>query len=106
MKFFFDNDVPDDLSYLLRQFGHEVIFLRDALSTNSSDSAVLQYSRELNAILVTCNRDDFLQLAEEKPHPGIIIVIRRKSRAQERASLFRLLSSAGEAGLSGNINFA
>jgi predicted nuclease of predicted toxin-antitoxin system len=106
VKFFFDHDVPDDLSYLLRQFGHEVIFLRDALSTNSSDSAVLQYAHDLNAILVTCNRDDFLQLAEEEPHPGIIILIRRKSRAQERASLFQLLESAGETGLRANINFA
>jgi hypothetical protein len=36
----------------------------------------------------------------------MIILIRRKSRAQERAALIRLLDKAGESGLRGNINFA
>lgn len=31
VKFLLDHDVPDDLSYLLEQLGHEVVLLRRAL---------------------------------------------------------------------------
>jgi hypothetical protein len=33
-------------------------------------------------------------------------VIRRRTRADERAALFRLLDRAGETGLRNNVNFA
>src|SRR5438132_5728335 len=56
-------------------------------------------SHENDCVLLTCNRDDFLQLAKHKPHHGIIIVVRRRTRAAERAALFRLLNGAGETGL-------
>ena len=57
-------------------------------------------------LLVTCNRDDLLELAKQKPYHGIIIVVRRKTRAAERSGLFHLLERAGENGLKNNINFA
>ncbi len=57
-------------------------------------------------ILITCNRDDFIGLARNKPHYGIIVLIRRKTRVAERAALIHLLDSAGENGLVKNINFA
>ena len=57
-------------------------------------------------LLLTCNRDDFLELAATQPHHGIIIVIRRRTRAEERAALFRLLERAGQTGLQNNVNFA
>jgi hypothetical protein len=41
-----------------------------------------------------------------KPHRGIVIVIRRRTRAAERAALFRLLERAGEDGIRNNVNFA
>ena len=106
MKFLFDHDVPDELSYLLQQLGHDVTLLRKALSKEASDAAVLQFAYENGFLLVTCNRDDFVDLAKEKPHHGIVIVVRRKNRAAERSALFVLLERAGEAGLSNNINFA
>jgi hypothetical protein len=56
--------------------------------------------------LVTCNRDDFISLGSQRPHSGIIIVVRRRSRAPERAALLALIERATEAGLPGNINFA
>jgi hypothetical protein len=83
VKFLLDHDVPDDLSY-----------------------SVLQFAHDNDCVLLTCNRDDFLQLAKQKAHHGIIVVIRRRTRAAERAALFRLLDRAGEAGLKDNINFA
>ena len=106
MRFLFDHDVPDDLSYLLPRLGHEVLLLRQVLAQDASDMAVLKFARQNQLLLVTCNRDDFLNLAKDEPHHGLIIVIRRKTRAAERAALFRLLDSAGESGLMNNINFA
>lgn len=82
MNFFLDNDVPEELSYLLEHLGHQV-------------------SRVL-----TCHRDDFLQLARERSHHGIVIVIRRRSRAAERAAVLRLVERAGAEGLADTINFA
>lgn len=106
MKFLLDHDVPDDLSYLLEQLGHDVTLLREALPGGSSDEVVLRFAHEAACILLTCNRDDFLHLAAANPHSGIVIVIRRRTRGEERSALYRLLERAGEAGIGNNVNFA
>jgi hypothetical protein len=49
---------------------------------------------------------NFLELAREQLHHGIVVVIRRRSRAAERAALLRLVERAGSEGLADNINFA
>src|SRR5258708_34713389 len=76
------------------------------LPQETTDPIVLDYAHRHACLLVTCNRDDFIDLARRQPHHGIVVVIRRKSRASERAALFLLLERAGENGLTGNINFA
>jgi predicted nuclease of predicted toxin-antitoxin system len=96
VRLLFDHDVPDDLSHLLRQLGHEVSLLRQFLPNDASDATVFQFAYDNDFLLVTCNRDDFVDLAKQYPYHGIIIVIRRKTRAAERAALFRLLERAGE----------
>jgi predicted nuclease of predicted toxin-antitoxin system len=106
VKFLLDHDVPDGLSYLLEQLGHDVTLLRKALPGDSSDEAILQFAHDRGCLLLTCNRDDFLHLAMKRPHHGIVIVIRRRTRAAERAALFRLLERAGEDGIRNNVNFA
>lgn len=106
MRFLFDHDVPDDLAFCLEALGHEVLKLRQLRPTTIADEEVLRLATEQGCILITCNRDDFLAAAQPAAHSGIIILIRRKSRAAERAALVRLLDTAGEQGLRGNINFA
>ena len=106
MKFLLDQDVPDDLTHLLRELNHEVLRLRDVLATEATDLTVLQFAHDRDCVLLTCNRDDFLELAKTQPHRGIIVIIRRRTRAAERGALLRLLDRAGESGLRGNINFA
>jgi predicted nuclease of predicted toxin-antitoxin system len=106
VKFLLDHDIPEDLSYLLRELGHEVLRLRDVLPPEASDPTVLQFAQEHDCLLVTCNRDDFIELAQQQLHHGIIIIVRRRTRAAERAALLLLLDRAGETGLRGNINFA
>jgi predicted nuclease of predicted toxin-antitoxin system len=106
VKFLFDHDVPDDLAFALEALGHPVLKLREARSTTAPDDEVLRLAAEQDRLLITCNRDDFLAAASRLPHHGIIILVRRKSRALERAAVVRLLDSAGESGLRDNINFA
>ena len=106
MTFLFDQDVPEDLTYLLRELDHGVLRVRNVLGPEATDPAVLQCAFDGGHLLVTCNRDDFIALADRQPHHGIIVVIRRRTRAQERAAFVRLLERAGEAGLRENINFA
>ncbi len=106
MKFLLDHDVPVDLSYLLEQPGHDVTLLRKVLPEDASDEVVLQFAHERRFVLLTCNRDDFLHLAMKKPHHGIVVVIGRRTGADERVALFRLLERAGETGLQNNVNFA
>lgn len=106
MRFLFDHDVPDDLSYVLRELGHSVVLLRDVMPTTATDAAVLHFAAEQGFVLITCNRDDFIALAPTETHHGIIVLVRRKSRAAERSALVRLLTAAGEQGLANNITFA
>jgi predicted nuclease of predicted toxin-antitoxin system len=106
VRFLFDHDVPDDMAFSLEGLGHEVLKLRDVLPITSSDEEVLVLAGKRGLLLVTCNRDDFVEAAKRVAHVGIIVLIRRRSRAHERAALVRLLDQAGEAGIRENINFA
>jgi predicted nuclease of predicted toxin-antitoxin system len=106
MKFLFDHDVPDDLAYALQASGHEVWLLRTMLPTTTPDNEILRFAGERDAVVVTCNRGDFLAAARGIRHAGLIVLIRRRSRAQERAALIRLLDQAGVTGIRSNINFA
>ncbi len=106
MTFLLDHDVPDDLIYSLRALGHEALTLRSVLEVDTDDATILQHAANRGQVLITCNRDDFLMLAQTAAHCGMIIVIRRRSRTAERAALVHLLDRAGEAGIVGNINYA
>ena len=106
MKFLLDHDVPDDVAFSLEALGHEVVKLREGLLVRTPDDEVLRQADLRQCLLITCNRDDFLAVDGRVPHQGIIVLIRRRSRALERAALVRLLDTAGESGLRGNINFA
>ncbi|MGH7968347.1 MAG: DUF5615 family PIN-like protein [Limisphaerales bacterium] len=106
MRFLLDHDVPDDVGPSLEALGHQVIKLRELLPVTTPDEEVLRLATARECLLITCNRDDFLAAASGAPHCGVIILIRRRSRALERAALVRLLDRAGESGLRGNINFA
>ena len=106
MTFFLDQDVPDDLAHWLRHRGHVVTCLRDVLPVTATDSDALAWAIDQGAILVSCNRRDFLTLRPEVLHPGIVIVVRRRTRQAEIAAMQKLLTGAGEQGLANNINFA
>jgi predicted nuclease of predicted toxin-antitoxin system len=99
VKFFLDHDVPAEVGRVLRQEGHEVIELRQVLPVQTNDAEAFGYAREHDLLLITCNRDDFLALAAHHFNPGMIILVRRRSRHAECGHLLALLSRAGESGL-------
>ena len=106
MTFLLDQDVPDAIARVIQQTGHEVHRLREMIPVDSTDEAVLAFASSRAAVLVTCNRDDFLSLAKTNPHSGIVILIRRATRVLECSRFLRLLQTAGESGIKNNINFA
>lgn len=106
MKFFLDHDVPADLAPILRHWDHEAIMLREVLPVDTPDHQAFAYAREHRLITITCNRGDYLALGAEYPdHPGIIVLVRRRSRQTETSRLLMLLQRAGAEGLDQNINF-
>jgi predicted nuclease of predicted toxin-antitoxin system len=106
VKFLVDEDVTVDVVRCLQQQGHETQLVFEALGPRSTDERVWEHAVRTNAIVVTCNRDDFLKLAGTAPETGLIIVKRRRTRQAECRKLLDLLKSAGESGLRNNINFA
>ncbi len=106
MLFFLDNDVPDRIGFVLASEGHDVVFLRHVLPCESSDEDALNVANVQRRVLLTCNRDDFLRLVQERDHVGVIVVVRRRNRVLECAAVLRLIEKAGEIGITGNINFA
>jgi predicted nuclease of predicted toxin-antitoxin system len=106
VRFLLDNDVPDTIARVLSEARHDVLLLRLVMSKKSSDSAVFDYAVANELILITCNRDDFIPLANARTHQGLIVSIRRRTRIAECANLLRLLDTATESGLTANINFA
>jgi len=106
VTFFLDHDVPRHIADLLWRHGHKVELVADVMAPDSSDEKVFAYSVKANAIMVSCNRNDFLEVASTLAHPGLIILIRSRSALSEAGHLLELLRKAGQAGLAGNINFA
>jgi predicted nuclease of predicted toxin-antitoxin system len=107
VNFLLDHDVPAEIGHLLQYWGHNVTRLRTVLSITAPDEEVFGYACSEGLILISCNRNHFLALARQtQEHPGLIILIRRRTRQSECAHLSTLLHRAGENGLRNNVNFA
>jgi predicted nuclease of predicted toxin-antitoxin system len=89
MKFLLDHDVFSYVLCALTIAKHEVIQLADVLPSTSTDRLVFKMAFELNCVMVTCNRHDFLSLAKVLPFHGLIIVVRRVPPALEGQHLLR-----------------
>ncbi len=80
--------------------------MAEALGVRTDDVEVWRHAVRAAAVLMTGNRQDFLELAGTKPETGLIVLNRRRTWQAECSRLLRLLASAGDGGLTGNINFA
>ncbi|GMU24633.1 MAG: hypothetical protein AMXMBFR13_47070 [Phycisphaerae bacterium] len=113
MRFLLDHDVPDEVAQVLKHIGHEVSLVREALSATSEDAEIFSFAQKHRLVIVTCNRDHFLDLARRtfaaqpsRSFPGLVVLVRRRTRQAECAHLLALLRRAGESGLVNNINIA
>ena len=106
MRFLLDEDVAVGVARCLQQAGHEVVRVVEVLGVRTDNFDIRRQAVRVEAIVVTCNRQDFLELAGTEPATGLIILNRRRTRQAECRHLLRLLANAGEAGLKRNINFA
>ena len=101
-----DEDVAIEVARCLQQAGHEVSLVTEVLGVRTDDVDIWTHAVRTEAIVVTCNRQDFLALAGTEPETGVIILNRRRTRQAECGHILELLAKAGEAGLNRNINFA
>ena len=111
MKFLLDHNVPGEVAHLLRHWGHNVLSLRETLPITTPDEEVFRHAQSEGRLIISCNRAHFVALAEQtvvaqESFPGVIVLIRRRSRQAECAHLLKLLRQAGELGLANNVNFA
>jgi predicted nuclease of predicted toxin-antitoxin system len=107
VRFFLDHDVPADLALVLHACGHQVLQLREALPPDTPDEIAWAHACAEDRIVISCNRAHFLALAAvTEIHPGLIILIRRRTRQAEVARVLTLLAKAGALGLTNNVNFA
>ena len=106
MIFLLDHDVPVEVARVLAREGHAAHRLVDQLPSTTSDAEVFAHATSQGWIMVTCNQNDFLELARERTPAGLIVLIRRKTRQAECAHILRLLRAAGPAGITANVNFA
>ncbi len=106
MTFLIDEDVPADLDRVLKLNGHDTVRVAEVLGSQTDDIDVWDHACRTNAVLITCNRQDFLELAGHSPGTGLLILNRRRTRHSECSHVLRVIRTAGESGLRGNINFA
>jgi predicted nuclease of predicted toxin-antitoxin system len=65
-----DEDVAIEAARCLRQAGHEVLLVPEVLGVRTDDVDIWRYAVETQSIVVTCNRQDFLELAGTEPPTG------------------------------------
>jgi predicted nuclease of predicted toxin-antitoxin system len=106
VKFLLDHDVPEPVFDILIREHYQAVRLREVLPITTIDRAVFAFAIENRFTLISCNQDDFLDLAASSTHAGLVILIRRASRKEECSALLRLIKKATEQGLRSNVNFA
>ena len=75
-RLYSNENFPFDMVIILRQLSHDVLTSYDADQANKGipDTEVLEFARSQNRIVITLNRDDFLNLHRSGVnHAGIII---------------------------------
>lgn len=79
MKFLLDEDVHPEMARVARGLGREVISVHEIDRCGLPDDEQLRFAVSQGRILVTRNRDDFIQLTVAffeagEPHCGVLIV--------------------------------
>ena len=83
MRFLVDEDVALEAARCLQRAGHEVLLVADVLGVRTDDVDIWRHAVRTGSIVVTCNRQDFLELAGTEPATGLIVLNRRRTRQAE-----------------------
>jgi predicted nuclease of predicted toxin-antitoxin system len=76
MKLYADEQYPYPVVKCLRALGHDILTVQEAGKANQRipDDEVLTFATDLDRVIVTLNRKDFIQLHRLQPnHAGIIV---------------------------------
>ena len=81
MKFFLDEDLPPSVAEIARNQGLDVTTVQEEGRHGLSDPAQLEFAASQSRVMVTRNRNDFLDLTKQSfqtnsPHHGVLIVTR------------------------------
>ncbi|MEO7317616.1 MAG: DUF5615 family PIN-like protein [Chthoniobacteraceae bacterium] len=111
MDFLLDHDVADQIGAALEPRGLRVVHIREVLAITTPDDEVLRFACEHGRVVITCNRMDFIRLAEARfavgeTIAGLIVVFRQHKTRSKVRNVLRLVENAGEEGILGNINCA
>lgn len=96
MRFYLDEDIDPQVAVILRKFGQQAVSTQEARNRGSDDEAQLVYAAEIEAALVTRNRNDFIALTKQfldegRKHAGVVIAP-HSIRADDPAILAKLLA--------------
>jgi predicted nuclease of predicted toxin-antitoxin system len=78
-----DEDVAVEVARSLAHAGHEVMLVAEVLGVRTDDTDIWRHAVRTAAVVITCNRQDFLQLAGTEPETGLIVLNRRRTRQAE-----------------------
>jgi len=76
IRFYSDENLPQDLVDALRYLGYNVLTSSEARQANQSisDAEVLKFAHAQKRVLITLNREDFISLhRQSQKHHGIFI---------------------------------
>lgn len=90
-RFYLDADLSPRIAQIARGLGLDVVSAHQVGMTEADDPEQLARAAVEGRVLVTGNRDDFLQLTLEayhdaKPHAGLLIVISGGKHQSSRAA--------------------
>ena len=90
-RFYLDEDVPDSAARVARGLGLDVVASAERGNNGREDAEQLAAAASESRILVTYNRDDFIQLtlqafAGGKPHFGVLVLTRKMPRDAARVA--------------------
>lgn len=79
LRLYLDEDVPVQIAPPLRAAGFDVLTTRDAGRLKSEDPDQLEFAGREGRVLITRNRDDFVDFTvrfydEGRPHSGVLVI--------------------------------
>ena len=80
MRFLLDEDVAMEVARCLQQAGHEVVLAAEVLGVRTDEVDIWHHAVRVEAMVATCNRQDFLELTATEPAAGLIILNHQRTR--------------------------